>query len=146
MIKKIGGLGDEAASRQISAQIRLLSNLAGAARELTAGLFGPPQRGSHLRDRVGDHGAPLERCVDLLGEVGERVGKRVVDGATKGLAVVHARELAEARVRADQALLVIENGDRERDGLEQGMKSRDLRAFTPSDVGVRLCARGIGHG
>src|SRR5438552_2029110 len=63
-----------------------------------------------------------------------------------GVSVVHARELAELGVGADQPLLVIEDRDRERNRLEQGVETRDLRALAPSsDVGIEVGQTGVGH-
>ena len=88
------------------------------------------------RDRVRDDRTTLERGVDLLGEVRQRVRKRVVDRPSDRLSRVHPGELAELGVGADQPLLVVENRDRERDRLEKGVQARDLRPLLGDTVVV----------
>ena len=101
----------------------------------------PPRASSERREGGLDEPAPaavLERHahrhdghaaggdVDLLGQVGERVGKRVVDGPTHRLRDVDAGEIAIARVRRREHQRPVEHRHRQRHRLEQRIEASVL--------------------
>ena len=97
------------------------------------------------RHRVGNYGAPLERCINLLGEIRECVRECIVDRPAQRLPVIHARELTKTRVGADEPLVLIEDRDRKRNRLEEGVQTCDLRALAASDVAVCVRQARVGH-
>src|SRR5689334_18577578 len=69
-----------------------------------------------------DNGYAVERAVDLVGEIGERVRKSVVDRALRGARDIETGELPIARVRADEFQIGVEGRERERDRLEEQLE------------------------
>src|SRR5207248_1452031 len=73
------------------------------------------------RDR---HRRPAKRRVDLIGQIGERVGERIVNRDSNRQRCRDVGQLTIPRVAVDQAQIAIEYGDGEGDCFEESLESQ----------------------
>ena len=127
------------AARQVFTQLLALGDVAARKQDAPSpvgvderderGLDQPAATAMLERHTHGDDRHAARGDVHLLGQVGECVRKRIVDGASAGLRDVESREVAIARVRRDERECAVEQRNRERHSLEEGIEARKLVAL-----------------